>query len=65
MKYKIKYSPDAVDKLNFFPDVHFDRCIGVLTEMKAIAFADECVKLGPDFMDKYEDPKIHRQNEGI
>ncbi len=37
----------------------------MLTEIKAIQFADEMVRLGPDFMDKYEDPFIHRQNEQI
>lgn len=51
--------------LNFFEDLHFDKVIGVLTELKAITFADEMVRLGPDFMDKYEDPAIHRQNERI
>lgn len=51
--------------LNFFPDLHFKKAISVLTEIKAIQFADEAVRLGPDFMDKYEDPDIHRQNERI
>lgn len=51
--------------LNFFPGLHFKKVISVLTEVKAIQFADEAVRLGPDFMDKYEDPKIHRQNEMI
>lgn len=54
-----------MEMLNFFPELHFDKCIGVLTELKAIDFADECVRLGPDFMDKYEAPEIHRQNEAI
>ena len=51
--------------LNFFEDLHFDKVIGVFTELKAVTFADEAVRLGPDFMDKYEDPAIHRQNERI
>lgn len=51
--------------LNFFPGLHFKKVISVLTEVKAIRFADEAVRLGPDFMDKYEDPRIHRQNEMI
>ncbi len=54
-----------MEMLNFFPEVHFEKCIGVLTELKAIDFADECVRLGADFMDKYEAPEIHRQNEAI
>lgn len=54
-----------MEMLNFFPDLHFNKCIGVFTELKAIQFADECIRLGPDFMDKYETPEIHRQNEAI
>lgn len=52
-----------MELLNYFPGLHFQKVISVLTEIKAIRFADEAVRLGPDFMDKYEDPKIHRQNE--
>lgn len=51
--------------LNFFPNLHFNKVVAVLTEVKAIHFADEVVRLGPDFMDKYEDPLVHRQNEQI
>lgn len=54
-----------MELLNFFPNLHFKKAIGVLTEMKAIEFADESLRLGPDFMDKYEEPSIHRQNEQI
>lgn len=51
--------------LNFFPGLHFKKVVSVLTEINAIQFADETVRLGPDFMDAYEDPLIHRQNEQI
>lgn len=51
--------------LNFFEGFRFDMAIGILTEMKAVKFAREVRKLGPDFMDKYEAPEIHRQNERI
>ncbi len=54
-----------MELLNFFHSLHFKKVISVLTEVKAISFADEVVRLGPDFMDKYEDPLIHRQNEQI
>ena len=54
-----------MELLNFFPGLHFKKAVSVLTEIKAIQFADEAVRLGPDFMDKYEDPLIHRQNEQI
>lgn len=54
-----------MEVLGFFPGVHFRKVVGVFTEMKAIRFADEVVRLGADFMDAYEEPQIHRQNEQI
>lgn len=54
-----------MEMLNFFPNLHFKKAVSVLTEMKAVQFADETVRLGADFMDAYEDPLIHRQNEQI
>lgn len=54
-----------MEMLNFFPNLRFKKAVAVLTEIKAIQFADEVVRLGEDFMDKYEDPLVHRQNEQI
>lgn len=54
-----------MEVLNFLGDKPFDKAISVLTEIKGIRFAKECVRLGPDFMDKYEEASIHRQNEQI
>lgn len=54
-----------MELLNFFQGLRFKKVVGVLTEVKGIGFADETVRLGPDFMDAYEDPLIHRQNEQI
>ncbi len=54
-----------MEMLNFFPGLRFRKVVAVLTEVKAIQFADEVVRLGEDFMDRYEDPLIHRQNEQI
>ncbi len=54
-----------MELLNFFPGLRFKKVVAVLTEVKAIGFADEIVRLGEDFMDKYEMPLIHRQNEQI
>lgn len=51
--------------LGYFPGLRFKKAVGVLTEMKGIVFAEEVVRLGPDFMDTYEEPEIHRQNEQI
>ena len=54
-----------MEMLNFFPGLKFKKVVGVLTEVKNLQFAEECVRLGADFMDKYEDPLVHRQNEQI
>lgn len=54
-----------MEMLNFFPGLRFKKVVAVLTEIKAIQFADEVIRLGEDFMDKYEDPLVHRQNEQI
>lgn len=54
-----------MEVLNFFPDLRFKKVVAVLTEIKAIQYGDEMVRLGERFMDKYEDPLIHRQNEQI
>lgn len=54
-----------MEMLNFFPGLRFKKVVAVLTEIKAIQFADEAVRLGAEFMDAYEDPLIHRQNEQI
>ncbi len=54
-----------MEMLNFFPGLRFQKVVAVLTEVKAICFADEVVRLGEDFMDAYEDPLVHRQNEQI
>ncbi len=54
-----------MEMLGFFPGLRFKKVVGVLTELRGISFADETVRLGPDFLDAYEDPRIHRQNELI
>lgn len=54
-----------MEMLNFFPGLRFRKVVAVLTEVRAIKFADEIIRLGEDFMDAYEDPLIHRQNEQI
>ena len=54
-----------MEMLNFFPNLRFKKVVTIFTEVKGLPFADEAVRLGPDFMDAYEDPLIHRQNEQI
>lgn len=51
--------------LNYIKDLQFARVVTVFTVPSAIRFAKEKVFLGEDFMDKYEAPEIHRQNEQI
>ena len=50
-----------MEVLNFFPDFHVKKVISVFTEIKAIRFADETVRLGVEFMDQYENPAVHEQ----
>lgn len=54
-----------MEMLNFFENFRCKKIVSVFTEMKGVKFADEIVALGADFMDRYEEPSIHRQNEQI
>lgn len=51
--------------LNFFSGLHFKKVVSVYTQLDSIKFADEKESLGNAFMDKYEDPEIHNQNEKV
>ncbi len=51
--------------LNYVEGLTFDKVVSVFTVPDAIKFAKEKVFLGEDFMDRYEEPEIHRQNEQI
>ena len=53
-----------MEVLNFLP-VSFDRVVSVFTVPDQIRFAKRKIFLGEDFMDRYEAPEIHRQNETI
>ena len=54
-----------MEMMNFIPGLMFEKVVAVFTEISGIAFAKEKVRLGSDFMDKYEDPAIHRYNDNI
>lgn len=54
-----------MEMMNYIPELHMDRVISIFTVPDGIKFADEKILLGADFMDRYEDPAIHRQNEVI
>lgn len=64
-QYHIIDKTVPMEMLNFIPDLVFDKVVAVLTVLDGIGFAKEKLRLGTDFMDKYEDPDIHRQNEKI
>ena len=40
-----------------------DKLISVITQVDNVYFAKDIVYLGLDFLDKYEDPAIHRKTE--
>ena len=54
-----------MEVMNFIPGVRWNKVISVLTVTDAITCADKVIFLGRDFLDKYEAPEIHRQNEYI
>ena len=54
-----------MEVMNYFSDLHFKKVVSVFTELDNIEFADEKVRLGGDFMDKYEAHEIHSQEEQI
>ena len=72
LDYELEF-PDCVvlsgrfpmEMMNFLPDIRVKKVISVFTVPSSIRFAEETVFLGEDFMDKYEAPEIHRQNEQI
>ena len=57
--------PFPMEVLNFLDGVTFERVVSVYTVVDMIENAKEKIYLGDDFMDRYEDPAIHRQNEYI
>lgn len=54
-----------MEVLNFIPEMNFDKVISVFTVPGSIKFSGEVIFLGMDFMDRYEDPAVHRVNENL
>ncbi len=52
-----------MEVLNFIPGLIFDKVVGVFTNLGAIRFGKEKVKLGRPFMDKYEASDIHNHED--
>jgi len=72
LDYKKLFSDNIViegkfpmEVLNFIPEMNFDKVISVFTVPGSIKFSGEVIFLGMDFMDRYEDPSIHRANESL
>lgn len=64
-----KEFPDSVvikdrfpmEVMNDIPGLKVSKLISVITQVNGVRFADEIVYLGLNFLDKYEDPTIHRK----
>ncbi len=54
-----------MEMLNFFENFRVKKIVSVFTELDEIKYADEMIRLGSDFMDKYEPHEMHNQNEVI
>lgn len=54
-----------MEVMNQISNLHVSKLISVITQVDAIQFADDIVYLGFDFLDKYEAPEIHRENESL
>ncbi|MCR5670075.1 MAG: glycosyltransferase family 52 protein [Butyrivibrio sp.] len=54
-----------MEMMMFMEGLYFDRLVSVYTVIDTLDIAKEKIYLGDDFMDKYEAPEIHRQNEFI
>ena len=72
LDYKIIFPENIVieskapmEIMNFISGLVFKKVIAVFTELEGLTFAKEKVRLGSDFMDKYEDPAIHRYNDNL
>lgn len=57
---KEKFPMEVLGDINGFA---VDKLISVITQVDNVYFAKEIVYLGLDFLDKYEDPSIHRKTE--
>ena len=72
LDYKDKFKEQIViegkfpmEIMNFIPNIRWNKVITVFTVPDSIKNTDEILFLGEDFMDKYEAPELHRQNESI
>lgn len=64
-EYVVLEGKFPMEVLNQIKGLVLDRVVTVFTVPDGISFVKEKVFLGEDFMDRYEAPEIHRQNEQI
>lgn len=48
-----------MEMLEFIPGLRFAKVVSVFTAISELSFAEEKIRLGAEFMDRYEDPSIH------
>lgn len=51
--------------LNFLAENFFEKVVSIYTDINGIRFAKIKERLGHDFMDKYEEPEIHRKYKDL
>lgn len=54
-----------MEVLDDLPDLHVEKLISVITQVDDVQFAKEILYLGLDFLDRYEDPALHRKMEKV
>ncbi|MBR0091868.1 MAG: lipooligosaccharide sialyltransferase [Lachnospiraceae bacterium] len=54
-----------MEMLNYIGELRIDLLVSVFTVVDELRFAKKKIFLGPDFMDQYEEPSLHRQNDFI
>ncbi|MCR5676072.1 MAG: GNAT family N-acetyltransferase [Lachnospiraceae bacterium] len=57
-----RFPMEALDDLAEF---RIAKLVSVITQVDDVRFADEMVYLGMDFLDRYEDPAVHRKMERL
>ena len=52
-----------MEVINDIEGLKVDKLISVVTQIDDVRFAESIEYLGMDFLDKYEDPAVHRKME--
>ncbi len=54
-----------MEVINDVDDLQVDKLVSVITQIDGIRFAKEIEYLGMEFLDKYENPEVHRKMENL